>query len=146
MQGPKQSEGSVPPGPVRTVVGLNRGGGVKAVPQRPSWLSSEPSSVSSSEESTSWMASCFCRDSRRSARSWRIADSLSFSLDFPGPRPRDPDTARPPSPSWRPSFLDDEECLCRLPFSTPRPRRASDADSWKKRPDPVKTKSSSDLD
>lgn len=93
MEGERQRDGSVPPGPVLTVVGLSRGGGVKVVPLRPSWLSSEPSSVSSSDESTSWMASCFCSDSLRSALSCRIADSLSFSLLFPGVSPREPDTA-----------------------------------------------------
>lgn len=130
-EGDRQREGSVPPGPVRTVVGRSRGGGVKeAPPLRPSWLSSEPSSVSSSEESTSWMASCFWRDSRRSARSCLMADSLSFSLLLPGTRPREPG---PPSPSWRPSFLEDTECFCRLPFSTPRPEHSipSLADSWR---------------
>lgn len=59
VDGERQRDGRVPPGPVLTVVGLRRGGGVKVVPLRPSWLSSEPSSVSSSDESTSWMASCF---------------------------------------------------------------------------------------
>lgn len=47
------SEGSVPPGPVLTVLGLSRVGGAKAAALRPSWLSSEPWSVSSSDESTS---------------------------------------------------------------------------------------------
>ncbi|KAI9523944.1 hypothetical protein NQZ68_022577, partial [Dissostichus eleginoides] len=118
--GERQRDGRVPPGPVLTVVGLSRGGGVKVVPLRPSWLSSEPSSVSSSEESTSWMASCFCSDSLLSALSCRMADSLSFSLLFPGARPSEPDTElRELSPSWRPNFLDEEECFCRLPFSTP---------------------------
>lgn len=69
VEGERQRDGSVPPGPLLTVVGLSRGGAGKAAPLRPSWLSSDPSSVSSSEESTSWMASCFCRDSLRSARS-----------------------------------------------------------------------------
>lgn len=124
VQGERQSEGSVPPGPLLTLVGRSSGGGVKVVPRRPSWLSSDPSSVSSSEESTSWMASCFCKDSRRSARSCLMADSLSFSLLFPGGRPRG--LAPPPwaelSPSCRLSFLEDE---CRLPFSTPRPAEDS---------------------
>lgn len=104
-------------------------------PLRPSWLSSEPSSVSSSDESTSWMASCFCRDSLRSALSCLMADSLSFSLLFPADRPSEPDTTPSvPSPSCRPNFLDEEECLCRLPFSTPRPAedsRPSLDDSWR---------------
>lgn len=132
VQGERQRDGSVPPGPVLTVVGLSRGGGVKVAPRRPSWLSSEPSSVSSSEESTSWMASCFCRDSRRSARSCLMADSLSFSLLFPAPRPSEP---RAPSPSCRPNFLEEEECLWRLPVSTPRPAgsSASPAASWGRR-------------
>lgn len=100
MEGDRQSDGSVPPGPVLTVVGLSTWGGVKVVPLRPSWLSSEPSSVSSSDESTSWMASCFCSDSLRSALSCRMAESLSFSLIFPGARPSEPDAAlRVPSPS-----------------------------------------------
>lgn len=124
VEGERQRDGRVPPGPVLTVVGLSRGGGVKGAPLRPSWLSSEPSSVSSSDESTSWMASCFCSDSRRSARSCLMADSLSFSLLFPGARPSGPDAApRAPSPSWRPSFLE-EECL---------PSSPSLADSWGQR-------------
>lgn len=53
VQGERQSDGSVPPGPVLIVVGRISGGGAKVVPLRPSWLSSEPSSVSSSDESTS---------------------------------------------------------------------------------------------
>lgn len=126
VQGERQRDGSVPPGPVLTVVGLRRGGGVDIFPLRPSWLSSEPSSVSSSDESTSWMASCFCRDSLRSALSCLMADSLSFSLLFPADRPSEPDTTPSvPSPSCRPNFLDEEECLCRLPFSTPRPAEDS---------------------
>lgn len=126
MQGERQRDGRVPPGPLLTVVGLSRGGGVKVTPLRPSWLSSEPSSVSSSEESTSWMASCFCSDSLLSALSCRMADSLSFSLLFPGARPSEPDTElRGLSPSWRPNFLDEGECFCRLPFSTPRPAEDS---------------------
>lgn len=93
-------DGSVPLGPVLTVMGLSKGGEVKFVPLRPSWLSSEPSSVSSSDESTSWMASCFCSDSLRSALSWRMADSLSFNLFFLVARPSEVDTVvRAPSPS-----------------------------------------------
>lgn len=34
--GDRQRDGSVPPGPLLTVVGLRRGGGVKVVPLRPS--------------------------------------------------------------------------------------------------------------
>lgn len=98
-------------------------GGIKVV-LRPSWLSSEPSSVSSSEESTSWMASCFCRDSLRSARSCRIADSLSFSLLLPGASPKDP--VAESGPSCRPSLR--AKGFCRVPFSagdTLPPRRVS---------------------
>lgn len=67
------------------------------------------------------MASCFCRDSRRSARSCRMADS--FSLSELGPERAWPSgrgawpSGRCPSGSWRPSFLD---LWCRLPVSTLR--------------------------
>lgn len=53
-------------------------------------LFSGPSSVSSSEESTSRMASCFCSDSRRSARSCRRvprAREEGCSTPFPGSTP-----------------------------------------------------------
>lgn len=50
VKGGRHSEGSVPPGPDRTVVGRSSGGGAGTPPS--------PSS-SSSEESTSRMASCF---------------------------------------------------------------------------------------
>lgn len=111
-----------------TLVGLSTWLGGTKVVLRPSWLSSEPSSVSSSEESTSWMASCFCRDSLRSARSWRIADSLSFSLLLPGTSPKDPEAES--GPSCRPSFR--AKGFCRVPFSagdTLPPRRVSLAHS-----------------
>lgn len=55
------------------------------------WLFSGSSSVSSSEESTSRIASCFCSDSRRSARSCRrvprAREGAGCSTPFPG---RDP--------------------------------------------------------
>lgn len=55
------------------------------------WLLSGPSSVSSSEESTSRMASCFCSDSRRSARSCRrvprAREGAGCSTPFPGSVP-----------------------------------------------------------
>lgn len=55
------------------------------------WLFSGPSSVSSSEESTSRMASCFCSDSRRSARSCRrvprAREGVDCSTPFPGTVP-----------------------------------------------------------
>ncbi len=74
------------------------------------------------------MASCFWRDSRRSARSWRMADSLSFSLLFPGTSPRVP--VPDSGPSCLPSLR--TELFCRLPFSagdTLPPIRVSPADS-----------------
>lgn len=55
------------------------------------WLFSGPSSASSSEESTSRMASCFCSDSRRSARSCRRVprahEVAGCSTPFPGRAP-----------------------------------------------------------
>lgn len=55
------------------------------------WVFSGPSSVSSSEESTSRMASCFCSDSRRSARSCRrvprAREEAGCSTPFPGSAP-----------------------------------------------------------
>lgn len=55
------------------------------------WLFSGSSSVSSSEESTSRIASCFCNDSRRSARSCRrvprAREGAGCSTPFPGSGP-----------------------------------------------------------
>lgn len=76
------------------------------------------------------MASCFCRDSLRSARSCRIADSLSFSLLLPGASPNDP--VAESGPSCRPSLR--AKGFCRVAFSagdTLPPRRVSLAHSCK---------------
>lgn len=55
------------------------------------WLFSGSSSESSSEESTSRIASCFCSDSRRSARSCRrvprALEGAGCSIPFPGSGP-----------------------------------------------------------
>lgn len=62
------------------------------------WPFSGPSSVSSSEESTSRMASCFCSDSRRSARSCRrvprAREGAGCSTPFPDSTLLVPTTSR----------------------------------------------------
>lgn len=86
----KASSSSPSPAPVRGGTRLTSGVGAKVGSCTP-WLFSGPSSASSSEESTSRMASCFCSDSRRSARSCRRVprahEGEGCSTPFPGSAP-----------------------------------------------------------
>lgn len=67
------------------------------------WLFSGSSSGSSSEESTSRIASCFCSDSRRSARSCRrvprAREGADCSTPFPGSGPFPDSTLLAPTTS-----------------------------------------------
>lgn len=95
--GKKASSSSPSPAPLRGGSWPTSGSGTKPG-SRPLWRFSGPSSVSSSEESTSRMASCFCRDSRRSARSWRrvprAREGAGCSTPFPGSTLLVPTTSR----------------------------------------------------
>lgn len=91
---------SSPPSPVPLVGGFWLTSGLDACTP---WLFSGSSSVSSSEESTSRIASCFCSDSRRSARSCRrvprAREGAGCSTPFPGSAPFPESTALVPTTS-----------------------------------------------
>lgn len=96
------------PAPLRGGTWPAAGAGAKLSSCAP-WLFSGPSSASSSEESTSRMASCFCSDSRRSARSCRRVprahDGEGCSTPFPGSGPFPDSTLLVPTASRGPTSL-----------------------------------------
>lgn len=106
--GKKASSPSPSPTPSRGGSWPTSGLGTKCGPCA-AWLFSSPSSVSSSEESTSRMASCFCSDSRRSARSCRrvprAREGDGCSTPLPGSAPFPDSTLLLPTTSRGPTSL-----------------------------------------